>query len=81
MPKPIVITTRDVTIPRHGLIVYTNNYWYCQDGDPTKALFAGDSPQCNKNKSIMDNQINNLHYKGFNPKVVHIPVAYVPERK
>lgn len=74
-----VFNTRDVTIPKSGLVVYSNSYWLCEDGDPQKALFYGLSPQCNRNERIVNRVLrNNKLYKDKNLEVVFIPIAYVP---
>lgn len=71
---------QDVTKPKNGLVVCENNYWICEDGDPTKAYFFGDSPQSNAKKGISEWVMS----RTFNPKdnvsVVHIPIAYIKNR-
>lgn len=71
---------KDVVTPKAGLVVYTDSYWMCESGNPKKALFYGDSPQCNKNKTICENSSDNKIYKKMGVEVVFIPVAYVPSR-
>lgn len=71
---------RDVTTPKNGLVVYTKSYWVCVDGDPTKALFYGTSPQCNTNESITKWMLKGDLYKAYNVSVVYIETAFVPER-
>lgn len=70
--------TRDITKPLNGYTVYTDAYWACINGDPAKAIFYNTSPQCNKNKAIMDSAGHIP--KDLNWSVVFVPVAYVPRR-
>lgn len=75
-----MFTTKDVTTPQSGLVVYKNRYWNCIDGDPTKALFYGNSPQCNGDIKVQQWMIKTDLYKGMNVKPVFIETAYVPQR-
>jgi hypothetical protein len=72
-------TTKDVTKPKTGLVVYMGNFWLCEDGDPTKALFYGPAPQCNKDKRILHWRINNPNNLPENTQIVFINYAYVPQ--
>lgn len=71
---------KDITTPKAGLVVYTDSYRKCENGDPTRALFYGDSPQCNRNKAICEHTAEHKMYKPFNIKIVYVPVAFVPQR-
>ncbi len=74
---------RDVTKPKNGLIVYSNSYWICIDGNPGKALFYGTSPQCNNNKLISETLLKNKQVYPDNLgnlQVVFIEIAFVPQR-
>jgi hypothetical protein len=72
-------TTKDVTVPKSGLVVNMGSFWICEDGDPTKALFFGQSAQCNKDKRICEWTLNG-YYKGHdNLQIVFIEYAYVPQ--
>lgn len=71
---------KDIATPKSGLQVYTNSYWLCKNGDTTKALFFGDSPQCNANLKICEWTPKHNMYKDFNLQIVFVPVAYVPIR-
>lgn len=71
---------KDIKTPKSGLQVYTDSYWLCENGDTTKALFFGDSPQCNRNKKICESTSDHKMYKEFNLSIVFVPVAYVPIR-
>jgi len=75
-----IIFARDVTAPKMGLMVYTKSYWVCVDGDPTRALFYGTSPQCNRNKAIVEHGIKTNLYNGWNVSVVYLETAFVPQR-
>lgn len=73
--------TKDVTIPKEGLVVYKDAYWLCVNGDPTQALFFGSSPQCNKNKTIQEWAMKQDQYaKRGNLSIVFIETAFVPNR-
>jgi hypothetical protein len=74
-------TTKDVTTPKPGLMVYGPSYWMCEGGDPKKALFYGTSPQCNKNRSMVEHIMNNGLYTGIsNLQIVYIETSFVPDR-
>lgn len=66
----------DVTKPIEGRVVITNSYWQCVDGNPEKALYFGETPQCNKNKAVSERLCKNLLEEKDNVKVVFIEVAY-----
>lgn len=75
------LTEQDVTTPKEGLVCYLNSHWLCVDGDPKRAMFFGTSPQANTNEQIGHHLLKtNPIYDGLNLQVVHIPIAYVPNR-
>lgn len=67
-------STQDVVTPKNGVYkVYVNYYWWCEDGDPKKAIiFKGFAPQCNSDRRILEG--SNPPYTGC--EIVKIPVAY-----
>lgn len=73
-----IFNTKDITEPKSGLIVYKDAWWMCENGDPTKALFYGMSPQCNKNKLICEWVIKNKLYEGENIEIIFVETAFVP---
>jgi len=70
----------DITVPVDGRRVIADSYWCCVDGDPKKALFYGDSPQCNKVESIVKHNSEKLFDPEDNVKIVHVSVAYALPR-
>lgn len=72
---------KDIETPKNGLQVYTDSYWLCENGDPKRALFYGDSPQCNSNKLICTHTFQHKMYQNMNLEIVFISVAFVPIRK
>lgn len=68
--------TKDVETPRNGMFqVYVDYYWWCEDGDPKKAVFYHRySAQCNANRKVLENMKS--PYDGC--KIVQIPVSYIP---
>lgn len=73
--------TKDVTQPNDGLVVYRSAYWLCVDGDPTKALFFGSVPQCNKNIKVQEWIIKQDQYaKRGDLQITYIETAFVPQR-
>lgn len=66
----------DITVPKEGRVILMNRYWACVKGVPTKALYYGNSPQCNKNESIMKWTNDRLFTKEDNVHVVFVPIAY-----
>ena len=71
--------TKDITTPKTGLEVNARSYWLCEDGDPKKALFFGDAPQCNTNKRIVELLLSTLFYQAMNNlQIVYVEIAYVP---
>lgn len=70
----------DVTKPVSGRVVYKNAYWHCVNGDPTKALFYGTSPQCNENKKISESILKRLHNENSEVEIVFIETAFVFNR-
>lgn len=71
---------KDIATPKGGWQVYANSYWLCENGKPEKALFFGDSPQCNSNQKICEWTMKHDMYKEFNLQIVFVPIAYVPIR-
>lgn len=81
MSTKLKINFKDVQTPHMGRTCYTNTWWICLHGNATSALFCGDSPQCNTNKSICDHFLNKgLYGDQQNLEVVFLSVAYVPRR-
>jgi hypothetical protein len=73
--------TKDVTEPKEGLVVYKDAYWLCVDGDPKRALFFGNSPQCNKDKRIQEWAMKQDQYANRGDlQIIHIETAFVPQR-
>lgn len=71
---------KDIETPKSGLQVYTNSWWLCENGDPKRALFFNDSPQCNSQKKICEWSFKHKMYQDKNLEVVFVPVAFVPIR-
>ena len=71
--------TRDVTQPIEGLEVRKNCYWLCEKGNPTKALFFGTSPQCNRNRKICEMVLKEAYYSDPVIRIIFIRVAYIPK--
>jgi hypothetical protein len=72
---------KDITEPKDGLIVYMNAYWLCVDGDPKKALFYHDAPQCNRDKRIQEWMLKEGQYAGRTDlEITHVGIAYAPNR-
>lgn len=67
-------TTVDVVTPKDGVYkVYVNYWWWCEYGDPKRAvIFKGFSAQCNKDKRVLESM--SKPYEGC--KIIQIPVAY-----
>lgn len=81
-----VFNTKDITTPKEGLVVMENKYWMCEDGDPAKALFYGNHPQCNQNENVIKYALKeeaSMNYaKGFkNLQSVFVKTAFVPQRE
>jgi len=70
--------TRDITIPKEGFFVYKDKYWVCVDGDPAKAVFFGDNPQCNRYDRIVEHGIKTKLYGDMNVSAVFVETAFVP---
>jgi hypothetical protein len=77
--KKIKYHTIDVTIPKSMLVVRKDCYWLCEDGDPTKALFCHQTPQCNTDKRIAEWVLNGAYKAHDNLQIVFIELAYVPQ--
>jgi hypothetical protein len=74
--------TIDVTQPIQGRVVMTDQYWLCKDGDPTQAIFFGESAQCNKNELILKNFLQYTRDRSdWNVEIVFLEVAYKPQLK
>jgi len=71
---------KDVTEPATGMTVYRDCYWLCENGDETKALFSGNSPQCNSNKAILEWALARPMYSNMNLQSVFIPLAFAPSQ-
>lgn len=76
--KPVKYTTKDVTVPKDGLVLKTGNFWLCEDGDPARALFHGQTPQCNKDRRVAEWVLNGAYKAHDNLQIVFIDFAYVP---
>ena len=80
------LKTIDITKPTHGCKVYTNMYWNCI-GDETKALFYGNTPQCNLDERIMrmtglaTEKENIERVMGGEMVVIFVPVAYFSDKR
>ena len=74
--------TIDITLPIQGRVVITNQYWFCKDGDPKQAMFYGNSPQCNRNKGILERLLQyTIDNSGWNVEIVFFEIAYRPQSK
>lgn len=77
--------TIDVTIAKDQCIVYKDYYWLCKNGDPKQALMYSKSPQCNRNKAVLEYGLENFPiYKkaaseGYT--ITFIELAYIPQDK
>lgn len=75
--------THDVINPRGVVCVYRDSWWWCIDGDPSKALFykvgrkGHGSPQCNMNKTVAELVGSNLGHDK-RAQLIQIPMAFVP---
>ena len=67
-------STKDVVTPSNGLFnIRIGYWWWCEDGDPTKAVFyKGHAPQCNPDRKILEHY--EKPYDGC--ELVKIPVSY-----
>jgi hypothetical protein len=71
--------TKDVTEPKDGLVVYRSAYWLCVNGDPTKALFYGNTPQCNSNILVQEWMMKqDMYAKRGDLQITYIETAFVP---
>ena len=76
----VMFRTVDITTPLSGRVVYKDSYWLCEEGNPQKALFYGNTPQCNKSKSIAEHVIKNDLYSNYTKlQVAFIETAFVPQ--
>ena len=73
-------TIENALEPKDGYLVYTDKYWLCVDGDPTKALFyQGLYPQCNcriRAEGLLW-RLNRYPDAPKNVSIVLIKIAYV----
>ena len=74
--------TVNVIDPEGVVAVYRDHWWWCVDGDPTKALFYRGhwrigTPQCNSNKKVSEMIGAKLGYHEF-ASLIQIPLAFVP---
>lgn len=69
---------KNIETPDNGEQVYRNHYWLCENGDTEKALFYGNSPQCNTNELICKLMISKKQYQGKNLEVVFVDLAFAP---
>ena len=78
---------RNVIDPTGIVQVYRDYWWWCVNGDPTRAIFyimgfgqrEIGSPQCNANKSVCEivNANNHMNYPE-GTELIQIPLAFVP---
>jgi hypothetical protein len=79
VPKPEHYAIRDVTNPRGFVRVIRDHWWWCLDGDPTRAvIYVGKkktfhSPQCNSHRSIVER----IAVPFESAVVCHVPLAFV----
>ena len=72
---------KDISTPKNGYTVYKDRWWACF-GDEKKAIFYGNSPQCNSSKEIAQHVTNGYkdelekHYEE-EVNFVFVPIAYV----
>lgn len=73
---------KDVTKPKDGYEVIARTYWICENGDPTKALFYGQSLQGNRNHRICEHMIERGLYKNHPVpiEIVYLETAFIPCR-
>ncbi len=76
----------NVVDPSDVVQVYKDFWWWCLDGDPTKAIFYKcnirggiGSPQCNSNKEIAETVGKRLKHNE-RAQLIQIPLAFVPWR-
>ncbi len=85
-----VYIERDVIHPSGIVQVYKDYWWWCVNGDPTRAIFycykgkypyarRMGAPQCNADKRIcqMKNADNCMNYPE-GTQLIQIPLAFVP---
>lgn len=59
--------------PKDGFVCYLNRYWLVHNGN---ALFYGNSPQCNKDKRVVEYCLKS-NLNADNLECVFVPIAYV----
>lgn len=75
-----IFNTKDVTEPKDGLVVYKDAHWLCVNGDPKRALFYGNSPQCNRNVKVSEWTLKQDQYaKRGDLQIIYIETAFVPQ--
>lgn len=81
--SPSDYVERNVTNPSGIVQVYKDFWWWCMDGDPTRAVFytAGrrgiGSPQCNSNRAVSERVGKNLGHD-LRAQLIQIPLAFCP---
>lgn len=72
------VPVSEATQPRNGVYQIRKDYYWSvvdKDGIDCIMLYRGYSPQCNSDKSIVE-QVNGRLYP--EAKIVQLPVVYVP---
>lgn len=73
-------STIDVSKPTPGRVVMKDKYWLCKDGDPTQAIFYGQTAQCNQYKQIPDRMKEYTEKQtGWKVGVVFMEFSYRPQ--
>lgn len=80
---------RDLCEPKDGHVVRRGCFWICEDGDPNKALFYGDSPQCNLSERLCKHLCSEKYIKDVSNqlgrpvdlRVVHVEIAFMKQRE
>lgn len=76
-------TPRNVVEPKGIVQVMRDSWWWCIDGDPTKAIFytprrkGVGSPQCNSNRAIAERVGQSLGHD-MRAQLIQIPLAFAP---
>ena len=75
--------THNVIEPKGIVQVYRDFWWWCLDGDPSRALFyrprkrGCGSPQCNSSEAVVRKVGEGLGHDK-RAKLIQIPLAFVP---
>ena len=75
--------TRDVITPEGIVQVHRDFWWWCEGGDPTKALFyrpgkrGSGAPQCNLDPVLAKSVGERLGHDQ-RAELIQIPLAFVP---